>query len=65
MTVAQDQLFCRNQIWCVDADDGKPGPACGAHLNEGHVFLCRYNSLDEARRGAYPCLDAESIKEMP
>jgi len=29
-------------LWCEYQIKSKDGPACGAHLNEGHCFKCPY-----------------------
>jgi len=49
--------FCEWQTKCVeDTDDTW---TCCAHLHEGRANTCPYDSLAQAKRGQYPCVDGE------
>lgn len=55
-------MWCDYQLACSDWPEGW---ACGAHLNEGHVFECPYAPVDVADVGngrMKPCRDAATYR---
>lgn len=54
------KLFCEHQVKCKE--DTNQTFSCTAHMYEGRVFECPYNSFFEAKHGQYPCEDAKEVK---
>ena len=51
--------FCE---WQMKTKESGKKFDCTAHLCEGHIFLCPYTSIADAKNQEYPCVDAEAPK---
>ena len=52
-----DRVFCVHHI---ATKENPTGTDCTAHMVEGRVFACPYESIQEARADKCPCEDAEA-----
>lgn len=57
--LVQKPFFCKNQV----NDDGSGNILCIAHVAEGRIFTCAYDSAEEAKTAEYKCQDIEEISQ--